>query len=198
MGERGVARPAARPRWVTGYWTAVSGGYSWVPGFWAADDQEAVSYYPEPPASLEEGPSSEPPAADDVWVSGCWQWTNSRYAWQPGYWTAAQPNWLWVPASYYWSPRGWVFSNGIGTTGSTAAACCLRRSYFSTAVYRRPGYVYTPSVVIHAALATFSFFVRPGYAHYYFGDYCAAQYDRLGIYPGSMSASIPAIGTIRC
>ncbi len=175
--------PPPGQRWVTGYWTAVSGGYSWVPGFWAADDQEAVSYYPEPPASLEEGPSSEPPSADDVWVSGCWQWTNSRYAWQPGYWTAAQPNWLWVPASYYWSPRGWVFSNGYWDYRLDRRGMLFAPVYFSTAIYRRPGFVYTPSVVIDAALATFSFFVRPDYAHYYFGDYCAAQYDRLGIYP---------------
>ena len=76
-----------------------------------------------------------------------------------------------------------MFSNGYWDYRLDRRGMLFAPVYFSTAIYRRPGFVYTPSVVIDAALATFSFFVRPDYAHYYFGDYCAAQYDRLGIYP---------------
>ena len=37
--------------------------------------------------------------------------------------------------------------------------------------------------MIDSSLLTFYLFARPDYCHYYFGDYYAASYDRLGIYP---------------
>ena len=55
--------------------------------------------------------------------------------------------------------------------------------YFSNAVYQHPGYTYSPSVVIDSGLLTFYLFARPSYHHYYFGDYYAANYSGLGIYP---------------
>ena len=53
----------------------------------------------------------------------------------------------------------------------------------SPAVYARPGFVYTPSVVIDPAIFTFYLFARPAWCHYYFGDYFAEKFDRLGFYP---------------
>lgn len=170
-------------RWVAGYWTEVSGGYSWVPGFWAPAEQQEIAYYPDPPASLEEGPTSDQPAADDVWISGCWRWNDSRYAWQPGHWAQAREDWIWVPASYYWSPRGWIFCDGYWDYRLEDRGLLFAPVYFTGHVYRGPGRFFSPSVVLDSGLLTFYLFVRPTYDHYYFGDYYAANYDRLGIYP---------------
>lgn len=175
--------PPPGQRWVAGYWTAVPGGYSWVAGFWMPENQNEATYYPEPPASLEQGPTSDPPSADHIWSSGCWRWTDNRYAWQPGVWVEATPDYVLVPASYYWTPRGWVFCNAyrdyrLDHRGMVFAPVC-----FETGVYRQPGYSFSPTVVLDCGLLTFYLFARPSYCHYYFGDYYAARYDRLGIYP---------------
>lgn len=175
--------PPPGERWVAGYWSEAAGGYSWVPGFWTAAEGDEVSYYPEPPTSLEKGPTSAPPSPDHLWISGCWRWIDSRYAWQPGYWTEAQPDWVWIPASYYWSPRGWIFCDGYWDYRFERRGMIFAPVYFPSAIYGRPGYSYSPSVVLDAALLTFYLFVRPSYGHYYFGDYYAAGYDNLGIYP---------------
>jgi hypothetical protein len=55
--------------------------------------------------------------------------------------------------------------------------------WFDAGYYRRPGFVYSPAVVIDGGLLTFGLFVRPSYGHYYFGDYYAVEYDHMGIYP---------------
>jgi hypothetical protein len=168
---------------VAGYWTDVSGGYQWVPGFWSPAGTEEVGYYPEPPASLEAGPTSEPPSADYVWIPGCWQWRDARYVWQTGTWTLASPDWVWVPTSYYWCPRGWVLCGGYWDFPLARRGVLLAPVHFATGVYPRPGYLFAPSVVIDAGILGFHFFTRPDYCHYYFGDYYAASYEGLGIFP---------------
>ena len=175
--------PPPNDRWVAGYWTTVSGGYSWVPGFWTPATADNVVYYPQPPASLERGPTSDQPSPNDIWIPGCWRWVNARYAWQPGQWVAAQSDWIWTPASYCWSPRGWVFCNGFWDYGLDRRGLLFAPVSFSNAIFRRAGYSYCPSVVIDSGLLTNYLFVRPDCSQYYFGDYYATSYDRLGIYP---------------
>jgi len=98
--------------WVPGHWQEVEGGYAWVSGFWSDGPLEQVQYLPEPPATLETGPSSPAPGENYLWAPGCWQWHNTNYAWQPGYWYQANPNWVWVPAHYRFSPLGFVHVGG--------------------------------------------------------------------------------------
>jgi hypothetical protein len=45
------------------------------------------------------------------------------------------------------------------------------------------GFVFCPTVCIDCGSLTCTLFVRPGYCHYYFGDYYGVEYDWLGIYP---------------
>jgi hypothetical protein len=175
--------PPPNERWVAGYWTSVSGGYSWVPGFWTTTTAEDVVYYPTPPATLERGPTSDQPSSDFIWVAGCWRWVNARFAWQPGRWVAAQPDWIWSPASYCWSPRGWVFCNGYWDYRLDRRGLLFAPVSFTSPIFRRTGYTYCPSVVIDSAALPFYLFVRPDCSQYYFGDYYATSYDRLGIYP---------------
>jgi hypothetical protein len=98
--------------WVPGYWSPVTGGWTWTPGFWATTESDEVEYLPQPPQSLEVGPSSPPPAPDRLWAPGCWFWIGSRYAWRPGYWVPAHPDWVWSSAHYVWTPRGYIYVDG--------------------------------------------------------------------------------------
>jgi hypothetical protein len=172
--------PPPNRQWVPGYWTQVTNGYQWVPGFWSDLDKQQVDYYPEPPASLERGPSSDPPSADDFWIPGCWRWEDNRYVWQAGYWAAGRDDWVLQPASYYSSPLGWVFVNSYWDYPLAERGMIFAPVRFAN--YRYNG-EFTPSVAIDAGLLSFYLFNRPDYGHYYFGDYFARSYDRLGIYP---------------
>ena len=168
--------------WVAGYWTEGDGGSRWVPGFWTPVAQQNVEYYPDPPESVEQGPTSDSPGADYLWNPGIWVWADGRYAWRPGYWMAANRNWVWVNDSYCWSPRGWIYRAGYWDYP------LVRRGVIFAPVYFASGggwanYTYRPSFVIDSSILTFHLFVRPSYAHYYFGDYYASRYDRFGIYP---------------
>ena len=144
---------------------------------------QEVVYQPEPPASLEQGPAGDPPGDDYFWTPGCWRWRSARYAWQPGFWTLAQPGWLSVPASYCWSPRGWVFCEGYWDHPLAHRGLVFAPVFFSDVVLRRPHFLFAPAIALDAGLLNFYLFTRPDYCHYYFGDYYAASYDRLGIFP---------------
>jgi hypothetical protein len=166
--------------WVPGYWNKVSDGYQWVSGYWTNGATE-TEYHPEPPQSLEAGPSSEAPSPDQLWVSGCWLWRETRYMWRPGYWMVAKPDWVWVPAHYVWTPSGYVFFDGYWDY------TLLRRGLLFAPVRFGPrlraGFVYTPRLVLGLELLEASLFVRERYGHYYFGDYYAASYVGAGYYP---------------
>jgi len=56
-------------------------------------------------------------------------------------------------------------------------------AYFDANVYTRPGFSYSPSVVIDLSVFTNHLFVRSGYGHYYFGDYYATNYSNAGFFP---------------
>jgi hypothetical protein len=175
--------PPPDHQWIGGYWTQSADGYQRTPGFWTGADTEEVQYFPQPPAAQEQGASTEAPSADAIWVPGYWNWQGNGYNWASGFWTAAKPGWVWSPTSYSWTPRGFVLVNGfwdydLGHRGLAFAPVAL-----TPAIYQRPGFVYTPSVVIDPGILSFYLFARPAYGQYYFGDYYGTEYDRLGFYP---------------
>ncbi len=169
--------------WVPGYWTKGAGGNQWTPGFWNPQKVEQVSYLPEPPQSIEAGPTGPAPRADDFWVPGCYMWQETRYVWRPGYWTGVQPNWIWSPAHYVWSPSGFVFIPGHWDYVLASRGVLFAPVAFVEPIYRRPRFVYSPAVVIDANLLTVNFFVRPACCHYYFGDYYGDSFVALGYRP---------------
>jgi len=169
--------------WTPGYWQEVAGGYQWTPGFWVATDREEVQYLPQPPESLEQGPSAPAPSENHFWVPGTWVYQNANYGWQPGYWTVARPNWIWVPAHYVWTPGGFVFIGGYWDFVLAHRGCLFAPVYYTQPVYLAPAYVYTPTVLINVGTFDDCLFVRPSYCHYYFGDYFGPQYVGLGFRP---------------
>lgn len=169
--------------WVEGYWTQAGNGYQWVPGFWTPAQTEEVAYYPEPPASEEQGPTSPSPGPDNFWVPGVWLWQVNQYAWRPGYWARGNADWVWTPASYYWCPRGWVFVDGYWDYPLARRGLLFAPVLFQQAVWRRPHFQYMPRVVVDVGVLTVQLFARPNYCHYYFGDYYAPSYVQHGIIP---------------
>src|SRR5688572_26996233 len=80
--------------WVPGSWREVRGGWQWVSGFWhtvaQAQDptqpaQPEIVYLPEPPATLEVGPTVPAPTNTHFYVPGSWVW-RGKYLWRPGVW----------------------------------------------------------------------------------------------------------------
>ena len=175
--------PPPDRQWISGYWANMNGGYQWSPGFWLAADAQDVEYYSPPPASLEQGPTTAAPTTDAFWVPGTWNWQGDRYAWMSGYWTTARQGWVWTPTSYSWTPRGYVRVNGYWDFDLDHRGIAFAPAAIGPAAYRAPGFVYTPSVAIDLPVLSFYLFSRPALGEYYFGDYFAPEFERLGYYP---------------
>jgi hypothetical protein len=168
--------------WVPGYWVEVRGGLQWTAGFWRSLEAEAeLTYLPEPPATLEEGPIGDAPSADHIWVTGTWMWHTNRYAWRPGYWVHARPGWIWSPAHYVWSPSGYIFVDGFWDYSIRRRGLLFAPVYFHKPIYYAQ--VFSPTVVIDIDIFTHHLFVSHRHHHYFFGDYYAAPYFSAGIYP---------------
>ncbi|WP_162136309.1 YXWGXW repeat-containing protein [Zavarzinella formosa] len=167
--------------WVPGYWNKTAEGYQWVSGFWASTETAETEYLPAPPETLENGPVGEATTADSVWMPGVWMWRDTRYLWRPGYWVPGQANWVWSSPHYDWTPNGYVFVDGYWDYPLQQRGLLFAPVMFGNQL--RPGYAYTPSVVIDPLLLAGNLFARPRYGHYYFGDYYAANYATAGIYP---------------
>lgn len=169
--------------WVPGYWTPVAGGWTWTSGFWTAAESDEVEYLPQPPISMEIGPSSPQPDADRLWSPGCWKWSEFGYVWRPGYWVTANPDWVWSPAHYVWTPRGYVYIDGYWDLSLDRRGVLFAPMYAQASVYSRQGYVYTPTIVIQIGFLTAALFESPNYHHYYFGDYYGDEYSSRGYRP---------------
>ncbi len=178
--------PPPGAEWVPGYWDEVANGHQWVSGYWWSREQgqgesSEVVYLPEPPRTLEVGPSSPTPTDQHFWVPGCWHWREVRYVWRPGYWAAGVPEWVWIPARYVWTPGGYLFVPGHWDYTLDRRGLVFAPVYFGPIVYTRPVFRYVPTVVINTTVLHTTLFVRPHYCHYYFGDYYATTYRDRGI-----------------
>jgi hypothetical protein len=176
------ALPPGR-QWVPGYWGSARQGAQWTSGYWADAQMTEVEYLPEPPASVESGPSAQAPSADHDWLPGSWVWQENRYVWRPGFWAARHDNWDWVPAHYVWSPRGYVFVDGYYDYSVDRRGVLFAPVYFGSRVYAQRGFTYSPSVAIRSSVFANHLFLRPNYGHYYFGDFYDPRYSNQGMSP---------------
>jgi hypothetical protein len=171
-------------QWVPGYWKQASDGYQWIAGFWMPATQQDIQYLPDPPQSLEAGPSTQPPGADYVWSPGYWGWRETAYAWYPGFWLQLRPDWIWCPAHYVWTPNGVVFINGYWDYTLSHRGLLFAPVFFrDTAIVARRNFVFSPTIAISLGGLVDSLFCWPRYHHYCFGDYFAATSVQAGIYP---------------
>ncbi len=168
--------------WVPGYWSDAEGRHQWTSGYWEDAENTEVSYLPEPPRSVESGPSVEATSNDQTWIPGNWSWREDRYAWRAGYWVGARENWSWTPSYYRWTHRGYVYVDGywdypVARRGVVFAPVHFQREYIS-----RPDFYYSPVTVISLSVFTNHLFLRPNYGHYYFGDYYEPRYRDQGYF----------------
>jgi len=170
-------------QWVSGYWRGTGQGAQWTSGYWADAKASEIEYLPEPPATVEVGPNVAAPTADHNWLPGSWLWQQNRYAWRPGYWAAGQSDWDWVPDHYVWTPRGYVFVDGYYDYSVARRGVLFAPVYFSSGVYTRPGFSYSPAMAISPAVFGSHLFLRPAYGHYYYGDYYGSNYATAGYSP---------------
>lgn len=170
-------------QFVPGYWAQATGGHQWIPGFWLNQQVQTVEYLPPPPEPLSMDPIGMAPASDHTWIPGMWVWRPTGYVWRPGYWLAPQPNWVWVPPHYVWTPSGCIYISGYWDYVLPRRGLLFAPVYVPPPMIARPAFVYTPHVVIESHLVVNHLFARPRYHHYYFGDYYAADYSRMGILP---------------
>ncbi|TVS15546.1 MAG: hypothetical protein EA424_15760 [Planctomycetaceae bacterium] len=129
------------------------------------------------------GPVGEQPSEEHVWIPGSWLYQTNRYLWRPGHWSVGYGNRVWVPARYVWTPRGCIYVGGYWDYPLVYRGHLFAPVYFHRPIYRTAGFVYTPRVYVSASLLLNHFWVRPGYCHYYFGDYYGPRYVSWGIYP---------------
>jgi hypothetical protein len=168
--------------WMAGYWGKKPQGYQWISGYWADATVRETTYLPPPPVTVEAGPNIAAPSVDYGWSPGCWIWYQGRYAWRPGYWAQGRADWDWTPAHYVWSPRGYIFVGGFWDYPVERRGILFAPVYFESGVYARPGYHYSPRIVINLGVFVDHLFLRPRYHHYYFGDYYAPSYHQGGFY----------------
>ncbi len=167
-----------------GSWQQVEGGFRWTSGRWgpaAGQAQQAV--LPPPPASLEQGPTSEPASDDDFWVPGTWQFRQQRYVWRPGFWSPCHENWVWVPDYYVPAVSGCYYVPGYWDYGWERRGILYAPCRFRNWAVVRPGFVYRPNVVVDVSGAFFHLWVRPSYGCYFFGDYYDDYYTGIGFCP---------------
>jgi hypothetical protein len=176
------ALPPGR-QWVPGYWGQSRQGAQWTSGYWADAAAREIDYLPEPPATVEAGPNIAASSADEIWLPGCWIWQQNRYAWRPGYWTQGNQNWDWVPDHYVWTPSGYVFVDGYYDYSVPRRGVVFAPVYFAGGLRTQRGFSYSPSTVINPAVFVSHLFLRPGYGHYYFGDYYGSNYSEAGYSP---------------
>jgi hypothetical protein len=176
--------------WVPGSWREVQGGSQWVSGFWQEVQpvqpaqaeqpvQPQIEYLPQPPASLETGPTVPAPGEAYFYAPGAWVW-RGRYVWRPGVWVEYRTNWMYVPARYYWTPAGYVFCEGYWDYPLTTRGVLFAPVVFARPVYVQPTFVYTPVYVVSEPCMVGALFVRRGRCGYYFGDYYDPGYGTLG------------------
>lgn len=159
-------------KWVPGEWQQVDGGFQWVPGFWADAKQDQVQLLPEPPATLENGPTSPSPGDNYLWAPGNWYWQNGDYVWQPGYWYEANPNWVWVPNHYSYANNGYCFVSGYWDYQPYDRGWLYAPVYWGAGYRGGYGYgFYRPRSVINTALLIANLAVYRPWGHYYYGSW---------------------------
>lgn len=174
--------------WTPGYWSETTGGYRWTNGFWSAANGEVptaeITYLPPPPDSIDNGPSSPPPRENVTWLPGQWVYVGGDYQWQSGYWTNQPDNWIWQPACYVNTPQGYVHVAGYWDYEPQFRGSPYAPVLFRSRLYARPLYTYRPLYPLaRSASLLLHLFVRPGYRHYYYGDFYSPFYAQRGYQP---------------
>ncbi len=177
--------PPLGRRWVPGHWSNSPEGWRWAPGFWAGENRQDLQYTPEPPAPLEDGPTLPPPDDNSAYIPGYWNYNGAeqRFAWRPGYYAPYRAGRMWIGPQYNWTPRGYLYNDGYWDAPFADRGVLFAPAYFPTPLWNNPGWVYRPNFVVSFGNYFDSCFYRPGFSHFYFGNFYGNNYVGLGYRP---------------
>jgi WXXGXW repeat (2 copies) len=176
------ATPPGR-QWMPGHWTSDANGWQWISGYWAVEGQSEIEYLPQPPTSIDVGPSSPAPDADSLYTPGTWVYQDRGYLWRPGFWFRGNANWYYNPARYSYTPAGYIFSDGYWDYPLYNRGMLFAPARFSSNIWGTPGWNYQPRYAYGIQGLLGSLFVRPGFNRYYSGDYYGTTYNSQGFVP---------------
>ena len=171
-------------RWIPGYWDAEGDGHRWISGIWAEETQLELGYLPEPPASIDQGPSTASPGEEYFYVPGNWTDVDGSYRWFAGHWQPLVENWIWIPARYVWTPNGCVYLSGYWDYEIENRGTCFAPVQFTQPVYLANNYSFRPSYAINLNIDFLThLFVRPHCDHYFYGDWYASNFNNVQYQP---------------
>jgi WXXGXW repeat (2 copies) len=183
----GVWRNAPPDRkWTPGYWNKAGDGWQWISGFWG-DAKGKPAYQPQPPDSLEQGPSQPSPNENYFYIPGAWVQQNGAYAWRPGFWYPAQQDWVYVAPNYNYTPAGAIYNDGywdypLADRGTAYAPVVFNQPYWTD-----PGWYYQPTYPLDFGYGFGgpfnNLFVGIGRRHFFYGDFFAHSHFHNGIQP---------------
>ena len=170
--------------WIPGYWDAEGNGFHWISGVWAEETQVQLGYLPQPPASIDQGPSTTAPGEEYFYVPGNWTHQDGDYRWLTGHWQPLIENWIWIPSRYVWTPNGCVYLSGYWDYEIQNRGTCFAPVQFTRPVYLANNYSYCPSYAINLSVDFLThLFVRPDCGHYFYGDWYASNFNNVRYQP---------------
>ncbi len=178
--------------WQAGSWSETTGGHRWTSGYWAdasgvtVSSSVAAGQLPPPPPSGDQGPSKPAAKSASFWLAGQWIYKEGDYQWQAGYWTNQPDRWIWQPATYVHTPDGYVYVSGYwdyepefrGQPFAPVIFNALGDNQNAAQIVFQPIYPQARAVAMLMHL-----FVRPGYRHYFYGDYYDNAFQAAGYLP---------------
>jgi len=172
-------------KYVPGYWAHTDEGFRWVPGYFASEQQAEVPLVPQPPASLENGPSIPAPDSNSFYTPGIWVFNGTEFVWRPGFWSAFRPDRIWINSCYVWTPGGYVFVNGYWDYPLVNRGLLFAPIYFSDPLWLRPGWFFRPRFVLGWGSPWWfnNFWWRPGWPNFFFGNFGGPAFARAGFRP---------------
>jgi hypothetical protein len=172
-------------KWTTGYWNKAGDGWQWTPGYWGDGKQAKPKYQPEPPDSLERGPSQPSPNENYFYIPGAWVYQDGQYVWRPGFWYPAQQGWVYIAPHYSYTPAGVVYVDGYWDYPFADRGTLFAPVVFNQPYWNNPNWYYQPNYALGFGIGGpwDNLFVGAGYGQYFLGDYFAPFYYRHGFRP---------------
>ena len=142
-------------------------------------------YLPQPPNSLEEGPSAPSPNENYFYIPGAWVMKDGQYVWRPGFWYPAQQDWTYVPPYYSYTPAGPVYVDGYWDYPFANRGTLFAPVTFDQPYWNNPGWCYQPNYAWDFGIGGpwNCLFVGAGFGHYFCGNFFSPFCFRNGFHP---------------
>jgi hypothetical protein len=167
--------------WQAGKWIEKDGKNIYVPGYWRPTKtvpSTPLVDVPEPPKSIENGPSTPSDNPDAMWVPGGWEYRNSQFVWRAGYWAAPYLQMMWQPSQYVYNGSEYNYVPGYWDYPLEQRGLLTAPVYIDPQFAINPNWSYTPQYGIGIGDTNGwgngglfgSMYLGPNYNNYYYGN----------------------------